>query len=287
MKELTFIKVGTGVVSNIERNKLDHNAIASIGNDIAQIEGHFSRGKAKRLDHEGSVILVSSGAITAGKEKLGLNQQLFRDVRMQQMAAMVGNTTIFGIWAAATGIVVGHDLPTQNDLSHQNHWDNLSAVVMTNLKYGVLTGLNEGDARSTEELQKSVRKHGFEFKRFGDNDQLTAKFAIKLGSYAIQSSNRSTRVIFLTDTNGVYQDASKADSRIDYIKYDDINEVILRCVTTSGTSNGGMLSKLLAAKDLVAAGINVTIGAGKSNEDHALLNLYNYEEGYGTHIMAS
>lgn len=282
---LTIVKVGTGVVSNAERTKLDRGVIASIGEDIADIEGGWESSRsARRLEHEGSVVLVTSGAVTAGKEKLRLDNQEFKDIRMQQTAAMVGNTALFQLWEEATGIVVGHDLLTHNDLQDQEHWDNLAGVIANNLSYGVLSGFNEGDARSTEELQKKVRSNGREYKRFGDNDQLTAQLAIKIGSFARDFAGQSTRVIFLTDTDGVREDVNRADSRIEYVAEDDINEVILGCISTDGVSNGGMLSKLLAAKDLVAQGINVTIGAGK--EDYALQALYNYEQGCGTHILA-
>jgi glutamate 5-kinase len=283
---LTIVKVGTGVVSNAERTKLDRDAIARIGDDICSIEGAAESARtARRLEHEGSLVLVTSGAVTAGKEKLRLNRQKFRDIRMQQTAAMVGNTTLFKLWEQATGIVVGHNLLTHSDLRDQDHWDNLAGVIANNLRYGVLSAFNEGDARSTEELQKTVRNNGREHKRFGDNDQLAAHLAINLGSFALAFAGQSTRVIFLTDTNGVMEDVDRVDSRIDYIAEEDINEVILGCITTDGVSNGGMLSKLLAAKDLVAQGINVTIGAGK--EEYALHDLYNYEIGYGTHILAN
>lgn len=282
---LTIVKVGTGVVSNAERTKLDREAIASIGMDIDSIEGvSGSFQNARRLEHEGSVVLVTSGAVTAGKEKLELNRQNFNDIRMQQTAAMVGNTTLFQVWEQAAGIVVGHDLLTHNDLRDQDHWDNLAGVIANNLRYGVLSVFNEGDARSTEELQKTVRNNGHEHKRFGDNDQLAAQLAIKVGSFALDFAGQSTRVIFLTDTNGVMEDVARVDSRIDYIAKEDINEVILSCITTDGVSNGGMLSKLLAAKDLVAQGIDVTIGAGK--EDCALSNLHDYVSGHGTHILS-
>ncbi|TXG77985.1 hypothetical protein E6P97_00530, partial [Patescibacteria group bacterium] len=177
-KDLTVVKVGTGVVSNFDRSRIDHAAMASIGQDIAAIEDVRVGTKTERLEHEGSVVLVSSGAVTAGKEKLGLDTRLFIDMRMKQMAAMVGNTMLFQLWEQATGIVVGHDLPTHNDLSHQEHWDNMAGVVATNLQYGVLSVFNDGDARSTEELEETVRRNGREMKRFGDNDQLAAQLGL-------------------------------------------------------------------------------------------------------------
>lgn len=282
---LTVVKVGTGVVSNAERTKLDRETIASIGLDISSIEGALdSSESAQRLEREGSVILVTSGAVTAGKEKLQLDNEDFKDIRMQQTAAMVGNTALFQLWEEATGIVVAHDLLTHNDLQDQEHWDNLAGVIANNLEYGVLNAFNEGDARSTEELQKAIRSKGGEYKRFGDNDQLTAQLAIKIGDFAREFGDQATRVIFLTDTNGVMEDVNREDSRIDCINKDDINEVILSCITTDGVSNGGMLSKLLAAKDLTAHGIDVTIGAGKDSV--ALSCLHDYVQGYGTHILA-
>lgn len=282
-KTLTIVKVGTGVVSNAERTQLDREAIASIGEDIAEIEGTSElTGSARRLEHESSVVLVTSGAVTAGKEKLRLDNKEFKEIRMQQTAAMVGNTALFQLWEQATGIVVGHDLLTANDLRYQDHWDNLAGVIANNLKYGVLNAFNEGDARSTEELQKTVLSNGREHKRFGDNDQLTAQLAIKIGRIARDFADQATRVIFLTDTNGVMEDVNRADSRIVSIAEEDINEVILNCITTDGVSNGGMLSKLLAAKDLVAQGIDVSIGSGK--EGGALSALYAEDD--GTHIFA-
>lgn len=290
MSELTIVKVGTGVVSNQERTQLDRDTIESIGYDIAQIENHahiddIGTEQAQRNDHKGSVILVSSGAVTAGKEKLRLDSRAFENTRMQQLAAMTGNIALCSLWEEATGMVVAHDLPTHNDLLDAEHWNNLTGAIATALEFGVLPVLNEGDARSTEELQKTIRTNGREFKRFGDNDQLTARLALQLGRFALDFSGQNTRVIFLTDVNGVREDASNADSVIEYLHVDDINQVILDCVNDTGVSNGGMLSKLLAAKDLASAGISVSIGAGKG--EVSLMDLYNYEAGAGTHILAS
>ncbi|MCA9330337.1 hypothetical protein KDA11_06820 [Candidatus Saccharibacteria bacterium] len=284
-KDLTIVKVGTGVISNGKRTRLDTRAINSIGKDIASIEGLTSLNqRAKRLEHEGSLILVTSGAVTAGKQKLGLDRKVFRDVRMKQTAAMIGNNLLFKLWEDATGILVGSDLLTQNDLTDREHWDNLSGVVANNLKYGVLNAFNEGDARSTEELQRKINSNGREYKRFGDNDQLASKLAIQLGNFAMSFVSQPTRVIFLTDTDGVRQDVKNTESRFKQLHSDELNEVILNCIETEGISNGGMLSKMLAAKDLTANGINVSIGYGK--EEHALRRLYDYED-YGTHILAN
>ncbi|RTK93273.1 hypothetical protein EKI60_06225 [Candidatus Saccharibacteria bacterium] len=283
-KDQTIVKVGTGVVSNYDRTRIDHAAMASIGQDIAAIEGVHVGSKTERLDHEGSVVLVSSGAVTAGKEKLGLDTRLFTDIRMKQMAAMVGNTMLFQLWEQATGITVGHDLPTHNDLSHQEHWDNMAGVVATNLQYGVLSVFNDGDARSTEELEETVRRNGREMKRFGDNDQLAAQLGLNLHAFANSLVTQSTRVIFLTDTDGVREDACYASSRLSAIAASDLDAVIDNCVVTTETeSNGGMESKLLAAKDLALAGIPVSIGAGK--DAHALQRLYQYDANFGTHIL--
>ncbi len=288
-KELTIIKVGTGVIANRQRTAIDYTAMASIGRDIARIEGRERKDeKVSTLDHEGSVILVSSGAVAAGKEKLGMNGSDVCNTRQKQMAAMVGNTALFGLWEAATGIVVGHDLPTHNDLELQEHWDNMVGVIATNLEYGVLSGFNEGDVRSTEELETNVRAAGRQFKRFGDNDQLAAIIGVQIGAFAKSFVGQSTRVIFLTNTNGVLEDVRRPDSRIDELRYKDIDEIIEQCLhdETADISNGGMLSKLLAAKQLVGAGVSVSIGAGKNASGRPLLDLYNRVEHVGTHILA-
>ena len=291
----TIVKVGTGVVSNADRTKLDRRTIRDIGADISALEGRESnketirRKDSRRLKQGGSIILVSSGAITAGIERLRLSRdEVMKSVRMQQTAAMVGNTVLFKLWEDATGIVVGHDLLTHNDLSDQEHWDNLSGVIANNLNWGVLNVFNEADARSNEELQRVIEMMGHEHKRFGDNDQLAAHLAVNTHRFLSKNEyvQQYTQAIFLTDTNGVYEDVSRADSKIDTIRQDDIDEVILRCVSTDDIEgNGGMLSKLLAAKELTAAGIDVSIGAGKTR--HALMHLHDYTDGFGTQILAN
>jgi len=268
--ETLFVKAGTGVVSNADRTQLDRESMRYIGTDITEIIGHQT-----------DLILVSSGAVAAGKEKLGLESADYSDIRMQQIAAMTGNILLCQEWEKATGMVAAHDTPTQNDLKDKAHWDNLSGAIATSLKYGMLPIFNEGDARSTEELQRIIHEDGGDFSRFGDNDQLAAHLALNFHEFARRLTQQQTRVIFLTDVEGVREDPDRADSKIDTIQHHEIEQIILGSVALERGSNGGMFSKLSAAKILAEAGISVTVGAGKG--EYALLNLYNYEA--GTHIL--
>ncbi len=272
--ELIIVKAGTGVVATPDQQALDRDAMRHIGQNINQL---------MTAEAPTGVVLVSSGAYPAGIEQINHADEVLTDTRRKQVATMVGNKVLFAEWEYATNLDVAFDLPTHNDLRHNESWNNLVGVTATALEMGILPAFNEGDARSTEELQRSIQQGGNEFMRFGDNDQLALMIGLKIGRFALDFGGIKTKFIFLTDVDGVYEDRKNPDSLIPELTVGDIDTILSGSIDDSASSNGGMTSKLAAAREATLAGHDVRIGNGKQPD--ALLQLH---QGIGgTHIAAA
>lgn len=253
---LTVIKAGTAVVSNAERTALDMQSIGHIGEDIAALNACEVTGTIRQADHALKTVLIVSGAVTAGIERLGWDRaEVDSDMSLKRVASMVGNSALFAAFEQTTGFIAATDLPTHNDLDTRESWAHLELAIRTALGRGLLPILNEGDARSSEELETVLKVSGREFKRFGDNDWLAAHVAALLGARTL---------IFLTDKDGVLEDKDKPESIVRHLYLDEIDGFIAAHVNDLEASNGGMTSKLLAAKFALEHGARrVAIGNGK------------------------
>ncbi len=142
---------------------------------------------ARRAEgHE--VVLVSSGAIAAGLEPLGLPRRP-RDLATQQAAASVGQGLLVARYAAAFaahGLGVGQVLLTAEDVIRRSHYANARRTLYRLLQLGVVPVVNENDTVATDEI------------RFGDNDRLAALVAHLVHADAL---------VLLTDVDALYDRA--------------------------------------------------------------------------------
>ncbi len=269
--ELVVVKAGTAVVSNHNRTKLDFENITDIGHDIYQL----GFGPNSISD----VVLVSSGAVTAGIEKMNLRGNVLSraevdsDIRKKQVIAMIGDPLLTKVWSDSVGVPVASDLPTHNDLATEEHWKNLSSVIFKAISMSILPKFNEGDARSTEELEIKIKRKGKEFKRFADNDPLAAMLAENISKSA-KETYQKTKLIYLTNMPGVLEDIEDKNSVISNLTVDEIDKYSDKLVDDSGISNGGMESKLISSKIALKGGVDeVIIGSGFGR--NALFSLAN------------
>ena len=142
---------------------------------------------AARLAGGTQVVLVSSGAIAAGLDPLGLKNRP-RDLATQQAAASVGQGLLVARYTASFarhGRTVGQVLLTADDVVRRAHYRNAQRTFDRLLSLGIVPIVNENDTVATDEI------------RFGDNDRLAA-----LVTHLV----RADALVLLSDVDGVYDD---------------------------------------------------------------------------------
>jgi glutamate 5-kinase len=196
-----------------------------------------------------SFVVVTSGAIAAGREKLGMTERP-RTVSLKQAAAAVGQTSLMRAYERAfekRGRHVAQLLLTHDDFESRERYVNARNTLLALLARGIVPIVNENDTVATEEI------------RLGDNDHLATLVTQMIGADLL---------ILLTDSDGLQtKDPHRHPDarRIPVVEnLDDafIREAVGRRVSSAGT--GGMASKLRAARVLSASGIPVVIASGLS-----------------------
>ena len=214
------------------------------------------------------VILVTSGAIAAGFRNLGLKSRPSR-IEEKQAAAAVGQVKIMEAYVQAFArhqINVGQILLTRQDFSNRDSYNNALRTFTTLLKHRIIPIVNENDSVATGEIN------------FGDNDVLAALVA---------SLIKAEMLILLTDTDGLYDsDPSRSKSAKRIERVERVTSEILEGAksTTSKAGTGGMYSKVRAASQAMANGIQVFVGQG--GKDDAIERIIS-GEGRGTYFGKS
>lgn len=213
--------------------------------------GALVRGLAA-LNRDGyEVALVTSGAIGAGMEALGMKSRptTLPDL---QMAAAVGQSrlmTRYDQLFSAEGCIVGQVLLTRDDFIHKIRLTNARRTISNLLRNRVIPIINENDVVADDEIRADLT--------LGDNDRLSA-LLVKL----IQAD----LLIILSTVDGVRRPAASGTSaRIPYLENIDRNT--FKLVTGGGNmlSKGGMASKLQSAQLVSRAGVGVVIADGRKN----------------------
>ena len=231
--ERVVVKVGTRVLVN-SKGMPDERRISALVRGVAA------------LRHAGKeVVLVTSGAIGAGMEALGLKSRP-KTLPELQMAAAIGQTRLMSLYQrlfSAEGICVGQVLLTYDDLRNRLRHLNARNTMLTLLRHGVVPIVNENDVVSVDEI------------KVGDNDVLAA-----LVTTLIQGD----LLILLSTTNGLMDKSKRPQKRISFVE--NVTEAELRLVGAKGSelSTGGMGSKLRAAQIVVENGGHVVIADGRS-----------------------
>lgn len=229
---LIVLKLGTGILTD-RRNRLTVGRVRRLVGQVARAH------KAGR-----EVVVVSSGAVGAGMEALGMERMPARLEDLQACAA-VGQSRLMSLYQELfeeAGLRVGQVLLTHDDLAHHDRHLNARNTLMALLDRGIVPIINENDAVSFTELT------------VGDNDRLSALVAALLPADLL---------VLLTNAEGVVRNFGKLNAKLisTVRKIDDALRRHTRG-TQSRTSIGGMVSKIDAADMAVRAGIPVVIGQG-------------------------
>jgi glutamate 5-kinase len=229
------VKVGTYTLSD-ESGRLDREQIRGI---VSQIAAERAKGV--------EVILVSSGAIAAGVELLGLPERP-RDIPSLQAASSVGQGLLLALYTdffQEKGILVGQVLFTQYDFAHREQYLNARNTFSRLLEQSVVPLVNENDTVAIEEI------------RFGDNDRLASLVAVL---------TEADLLVMLSDVKGLYTADPKKDKHARLIP--EVEKVTPAMIRAAGRSleehsMGGMAAKLEAARIAAASGVGVVIAPGR------------------------
>ena len=232
------IKVGSAVLTG--EDGLLPEIIGNIARQIAFLQ---STGR--------EVILVTSGAVAAGRKRLGVVKTAHEELRVKQAMAATGQGLLMQAYEqafAGFNQPVAQVLLTHADLSHRGRYLNVRNTILTLFEFGVVPIINENDTVSAEEL------------RFSDNDTLGALISNMIGADLF---------IILTDVDSLYtgHPLEDPDARPIYTVASITREIeAMAGHSTSQLGTGGMMAKIRAARMVSACGGASFIGPGRHPE---------------------
>ena len=237
------VKVGSTLVTNRGAG-LDASAIARWAGQVAKL-----RQAGKEL------VLVSSGAIAEGMQRLGWTRRPHAMHELQAAAAVgqMGLVQVYESCFRQHGLHTAQVLLTHADLVDRQRYLNARSTLRTLLGLGIIPVINENDTVVTDEI------------RFGDNDTLAA---------LVTNLVEADYLIILTDREGLYTDDPRRNPRATLIRSAQAGESRLEELaggTGSTIAKGGMLTKVLAAKRAARSGAQTVIASG--NEPDVLVRL--------------
>jgi glutamate 5-kinase len=230
-------KFGTSLLT-AGSNRLNLERMTGLVNQSAQLH-----------DRGVEVVIVTSGAIAAGRERLGLTKKS-KGVALKQVLASVGQGRLMNIYERlfeAHDITVGQALLTKSVLVDRAGYLNTRNTLLASLEMGVIPVINENDVVAVDEIRET---------RFGDNDNLSAMVANLIDADLL---------LILTDTDGLYTaDPNKDPSaeKIPLVEKIDAQIEALVSGSVSGLGTGGMVTKIEAARLATASGVAVVIANG-------------------------
>lgn len=240
------IKVGSGVISDHESGK----PALERGLSQKRIRGYAKRIKVM-VDQGYEVVLVSSGAIMAGRERLNLTRHQL-DIPEKQACAAIGQSFLMRSYEQAfekQGLKVAQILLGHDDLEHRKRYLNAKHTIEALLKYGVIPIVNENDSVTVDEI------------KIGDNDTLSANVACLVNAQLL---------VLLSDVDGLYTadpalKRKKSAPQPELIPMvDRISPEIERLAGKSKNplATGGMFTKVMAARKTMSFGIPTLIVNG-------------------------
>ena len=228
------VKVGSAVLTG--SSGLDRSAMENLARQLSTLR---QGGR--------EVILVSSGAVAAGRRKLGFTRKKV-ELREKQAIAAAGQSHLMRTYEdifAGFEQKVAQLLLTRDDLSQRTRYLNVRNTLLTLLEWGLIPIINENDTVSVEEL------------RFGDNDTLGAM---------ITNLIEADLFVVLTDVAGLYtaNPATEPDAAlVNTVARINAEVEAMAGSLTSSLGTGGMRSKINAAKMVAARGGCSFIGPGR------------------------
>lgn len=250
------VKVGSSLVTSDGRG-LDHEALARWSDQISRLKGE---GK--------EIVLVSSGAIAEGLQRLGWKRRPHA-VHELQAAAAVGQMGLVQAYESCFrkhGLHAAQILLTHDDLADRKRYLNARSTLTTLLGMSVIPVINENDTVVVDEI------------KFGDNDTLAA---------LVTNLIEADCLVILTDTEGLYDADPRRNPDAKLIAEARAGDPALERIA-GGTLNpfarGGMYTKVMAAKRAARSGADTVIASGRVED--VLVRLA-AGEAIGTQLVAA
>ena len=233
------VKVGTRVLTD-EQGRLDSQRIASLASQLSQLAAQSRK-----------VVLVSSGAVAAGMNRLQLDIRP-ADLAVLQAVAAVGQTEMMQAYQQQFEThqqIAAQVLLTATELDDRASYLNVRNTLLELLNLNIIPIVNENDTVAVEELQTTL----------GDNDHLAALVTNLLGAQLL---------IILSNVDGLYMGSPEGAQTEILETVPAVDDTILSYVedTNNALSRGGMSSKLHAVKMVTSAGENVVLANGHQQD---------------------
>jgi glutamate 5-kinase len=232
------VKFGTGLLTG-GTDCLNQELMSGLATQVAELH---KRGQ--------ELIVVSSGAITSGRYRLGLSKKI-RGIPYRQVLAAVGQSRLMHVYDqlfSRHNITVAQALLAKADLADRAGYLNARNTLLALLELRVLAIVNENDVVAVDEIKEA---------RFGDNDNLSAMVANLVDADLL---------LILSDIAGLYTADPHRNTGVRLIpQVDRIDAEIERLAvgTSSNLATGGMVTKIEAAKLATASGVTLVIADGR------------------------
>ena len=235
-KKRIVIKIGSSSLTHPETGDLNLRKIEQLVRVLSDLRGQGRE-----------VILVSSGAIAAGRQALGFNERP-RLLEEKQAFAAVGQARLMMVYQklfAEYNQTAAQVLMTKNTIVDNTSRENARNTFDQLLKLGTVPVVNENDTVSTYEI------------KFGDNDRLSAIVSALIGADLL---------VLLSDIDGLYSDDPKMNPDAEFIsQVDELSDALMsmgKSTSGSDVGTGGMAAKLYAAKIAAGSGTDMVIANG-------------------------
>lgn len=236
--ERIVIKVGSSTLTH-PTSKLNLGQIEVLVRQLADL-----RNQGKEL------IVVTSGAISAGRGKIGLDDPP-RTIPEKQALASVGQGLLMQIYEkifSEYGQIPSQILLTRSDITERKRYLNARNTILKLLDYDIIPIINENDTIAVDEI------------KFGDNDTLSALVA---------NLAEADLLVILSDVEGIYTGDPRTDETAELIpEVNEIDSELEGLAQGAGTDRGtgGMITKIEAAKISTKAGIPMIIAKGSQGD---------------------
>jgi glutamate 5-kinase len=254
-KKRIVVKVGTSTLS-YSSGRINFQRIERLAYVLSAI-------RSRNVD----VILVSSGAIGVGAGRLGLKERP-KDLAKKQALAAVGQAELIKIYQKffeEYNQTVAQILLTKDVMTQPERYQNAKNTVLKLLSMMIIPIINENDTISTDEIE------------FGDNDTLSAYVATLV---------EADLLVLLSDIDGLYSADPRKDPSAEILRtIEEITPELEKLASGAGSSfsTGGMITKIIAAKYCIEAGIDTVITSG--TEPSVIFDILDGKE-IGTHFVA-
>lgn len=237
-KKRIVIKIGTSTITHMSTGNLNLGKLERFVRLLTDI---------KNQDKE--VVVVSSGAVGAGRKALGIKERP-KTLSVKQACAAVGQARLMMIYQkffSEYNQTIAQILITKRIMLNEISRTNAENTFHELLSMGVIPIVNENDPISTDQIEGEI---------FGDNDTLSANVAELV---------HADLLILLSDIDGLYTDDPRKNKDAEFISYVDCIDEHLEAMgkgaeTSLGT--GGMATKIAAAKIACGAGVDMVIANG-------------------------